>query len=258
MVSEIPIKAPQIQAPLAEGLSDFEDHPWVQEALEEYDRCAIIASQAKLTIVHDLFEIDQEHRKQNKGRALFTVVESRVKSRNSYLGKLFRNYKQVRKKQGMTKEGFSSCRIQIQDVLGLRFAVPYFDQVIPTVQEVRKKLLLRNYAVDLATEGLQDINYLENGDENGYRSCHFFVRVPTLVDLYGNTEMYLCELQARTELEHVWAVKSHNLFYKPHSGWKAEDGHVKEDMKQISNELRAIDQHLVSIRDRLKEETTND
>ena len=258
MGSEIPIKAPQIQAPLAEDLSDFEKHTWVQEALEQYDRCAIIASQAKLTIVHDLFELEQEHKKQHEGRALFTVVDSRVKKRNNYLAKLFRNYKQIREKQGMTKEGFATCITQIHDILGARFAVPYFDQVIPTVQEVRKKLILRNYAVDLNSEGLKDINYLENGDDNGYRSYHFFIRVPTLVDLYGNSEMYLCEVQARTELEHVWAIKSHNLFYKPHSDWYPSDGHVKEDMKQISNQLRAIDQHLVSIRDRLKEKANND
>jgi hypothetical protein len=56
----------------------------------------------------------------------------------------------------------------------------------------------------------------------------------------------------RSELQHVWAVKSHDLLYKPSRGWQLSDKHVTEDMRQLSNSLRAADQFLVSIRDRAR------
>lgn len=252
MGAEIPISIPQVQPPLGEQLSDFETHPWVQITLEQYERTAIVAEQAKVTVVEAFSKLDREYGQRHGGRALFTVVEARVKDRKSYLRKLFKIYQADQKKKGMTKDNFSLCCNKIHDILGVRFAVPYYDQVKPAVQEVRKKLSLRNYAVDLNSEGFRDKDHLDNGDANAYRSYHFFLKVPTLIDLYGNSELFLCEVQARTELEHIWAVRSHNLFYKPDIGWTATDGHVKEDMKQISNELRAVDQHLISIRDRVK------
>jgi ppGpp synthetase/RelA/SpoT-type nucleotidyltranferase len=78
--------------------------------------------------------------------------------------------------------------------------------------------------------------------------------VPTLIDIYGNVELRLCEVQARTELQHVWAVKSHDLIYKPESGWNLDDDSVVENMRQVSNSLRAADHYLVDIRKRIKGE----
>ena len=66
--------------------------------------------------------------------------------------------------------------------------------------------------------------------------------------------MRVCELQARTELQHVWAVKSHDLLYKPGFGWQHSDNHVVKDMREVSHSLKAADQWLMSIRDRVRGE----
>jgi hypothetical protein len=41
---------------------------------------------------------------------------------------------------------------------------------------------------DLSSVGLGDKNYLDKGDSKGYRSYHFFLKVPTPVDIYGTTK----------------------------------------------------------------------
>jgi ppGpp synthetase/RelA/SpoT-type nucleotidyltranferase len=117
---------------------------------------------------------------------------------------------------------------------------------------IRPKLRELGYATNLDEGGFPSKDYLDHGDEFGYRSYHFFVKVPTPIDIYGNVELCLCEIQARTELQHMWAVKSHDLLYKPQGQWELSDKHVLEDMKQVSNSLRAADQFLVSIRDRTR------
>jgi len=61
-----------------------------------------------------------------------------------------------------------------------------------------------------------------------------------------------CEVQGRSELEHVWATKSHNLLYKTGSGWDFRNNRVIEEMRQVSNILRGVDQFLVNIRHRVR------
>src|SRR5207253_3831744 len=82
----------------------------------------------------------------------------------------------------------------------------------------------RDWSSDVCSS---DLDYLEWGSDVGYRSYHFFVKVPTPVNIYGDLEMRVCEVQARTELQHVWAVKSHDLLYKPELGLDLSDENVE-------------------------------
>lgn len=124
-------------------------------------------------------------------------------------------------------------------------------------EPIRPGLQRLGYGSDLRPR-LKDRDDLDEGDEWGYRSYHFYVQVPTPVDIYGKIKLRLCEVQARTELQHVWAVKSHDLLYKPGSGSRPLDRHVTEDMRQVSNSLRAADQFLQSVRDRVSRKEGSD
>ncbi|MEW6214747.1 MAG: hypothetical protein AB1478_06010, partial [Nitrospirota bacterium] len=99
---------------------------------------------------------------------------------------------------------------------------------------------------------MKDKNMLDYGDELGYRSYHFFVKIPTIIDIFGGIEHFICEVQGRSELQHIWAVRSHDLLYKHGEGWNIPDEQAIEDMRQLSNTLRAADQFFVSIRDRIR------
>ncbi|PYQ67348.1 MAG: hypothetical protein DMF53_01845 [Acidobacteria bacterium] len=207
-----------------ESFEEFRTHPWVQNLVPIYKRDAILAKYAVARLISDLGSISTEYADKN-GYAVFISIEGRVK-------RIYRG---------------------IKDLSGVRFSCPYLDEVRTTIEQwVRPGLHRLGYGTSLQAAPLRDKDFLDAGNEHGYRSYHFYLRVPTDVDIYGNSKLCLCEVQARSELQHIWAVKSHDLLYKPGTGWQYSDTHVQEDMRQVSNSLRAADQHLVSIRDRIR------
>jgi ppGpp synthetase/RelA/SpoT-type nucleotidyltranferase len=229
-------------------------HPWVKNVIETiYEKKHLLSEYAITRMVNDLKEIDKKFRDEN-GYGIFTSVEGRAKDKNSYLGKLYRLCKEEKGKNGCDQKSIISKANNIKDLCGVRFSCPYFDGIEPAIALCREKLALLGYATDLKSDTkLSDKNYLEIGDDKGYRSYHWYVRIPTVIDIWGKTEFCLCEVQARSELQHVWAVKSHDIFYKKESSLVFSDIHVLTDMKHISDNLRSADQYLISVRDRVKE-----
>jgi len=233
-------------------LRDFERfsrHPWVTALDQVIQRDFALADSALRTVMSDLRTLNEAYA-DLKGRYALVAVDGRVKEKSSLLRKLHSACLKLAH-SGITQDIIEHQYQNITDICGVRFSCPYYDEVLPTANDiVRPRLAELGYAIEIPE--LADKDYLDNGDENGYRSYHFFVKVPTPVDIYGGSELCVCEVQARTELQHVWAVKSHNLLYKEGAGWIHTDQHVREDMKQLSNSLRAADQMLVSVRDRVR------
>jgi ppGpp synthetase/RelA/SpoT-type nucleotidyltranferase len=223
------------------------------QALEvRHARDALLAKHAAHRVTTDLNELNSGF-VSGAGRVRFTTIQARVKTKDSFFRKLFQTAREAAATIGVTPSSLEQLYADIRDTCGVRFACPYYDEILPAIQEVRSFLRVRGYATDLnASEPFRDKNYLDNGDDHGYRSYHFFIKIPTTTDIYGNVDLCLCEVQARSELQHIWAVKSHDLLYKPAEGWQLSDQHVTEDMRQVSNSLRAADQFLVSIRDRAR------
>jgi ppGpp synthetase/RelA/SpoT-type nucleotidyltranferase len=214
-----------------------------------------LASEAVVRLVEDLEGLNEQHLAMHQ-RVAFTAVQGRVKQEDSFLKKLLRSCRDLGQAKGISQATLDAAFSGIKDLAGVRFSCPYFDEVVPAVNDlVRPKLATIGYGTDLQSEaGYEDKDYLENGDAFGYRSYHFYVRIPTVVDIYGTVELCLCEIQARTELQHVWADKSHDLLYKPATGWDAPDDQVVALMKQVSHNLRTVDEVLVDIRRRVREE----
>ncbi len=203
----------------------------------------------------DLKRINEDYLNQNN-RVVFTSIEGRVKSEISFFKKLYKICIENGKTQGVTPSLLNDYYNEIKDLAGVRFSCPYYDEVKSSINtQVRSKLNILGYATDLnSRNACQDKDYLDTGDEHGYRSYHFYVDTPTIVDIFNRVKLCMCEVQARTELQHIWAVKSHDLLYKNEDGWKIDDKNVVEDMRQISNSLRAADQFLMSVRDRVNGE----
>lgn len=238
-------------------LSDYASfclHPWVQQAMHKYEASQNYYAVASRLIVNHLWEINQEYADTRNGQSLFTAVDARVKHPDSFKRKLYCLLHDAAKSGGLSAATFQRGLRRIHDVVGARFSVPYMDHVESVITKViRPELHKRHYATDLSTEdGLADKNYLDNGTDDGYRSYHFFVKIPITYDLFGNSQLCLCEIQGRSELQHVWAVKSHDLFYKPDQGWVPTDSRTKDDMLSISDMLKQIDRMLLNIRDRVR------
>jgi ppGpp synthetase/RelA/SpoT-type nucleotidyltranferase len=233
----------------------FKGHPLVAPLVERYRRDATLAQYAVARLLEDLEELNDRYLEE-EDRVAFTAVEGRVKEENSFLMKLLRDCRTLTQARGVSQATLAAAYAGIKDLAGVRFSCPYYDEVVPAVNElVRPALAAIGYGTDLRGEAAyQDKDFLDEGDSLGYRSYHFYVRVPTVIDIYGGVEPCLCEVQARTELQQVWAHKSHDLLYKPTEGWGHRDERVVELMRQVSNNLRAVDEYLVDIRRRTRGE----
>jgi ppGpp synthetase/RelA/SpoT-type nucleotidyltranferase len=231
-------------------MEKFCAHAWIVDLQHDYDRDATLAKHALAQLTSDLSEHNTQYNLKN-GRVAFTTIEGRVKNRGSFFQKLWKLCR-ANASKGLSQREVTNLYSSIKDLCGVRFSCPYYDEILPTVSALRTRLEELGYATDLRTKGCKDRNNLDEGDESGYRSYHFYVEVPTPINIYGEEKFCLCEIQARSELQHVWAVKSHDLLYKPGQGWTFGDAHVAEDMRQVSNSLRAADQHMISIRDRIR------
>lgn len=231
--------------------TSFYQHPHVKEMFNSYDRDVLVAQQAIKRLHDDLMKLNNCYYENNE-RVLFSSLESRAKSRDRFFHKIYRYIKEDLPKRGFTSEHLYEYYQKVYDLAGVRFACPYFDEIEAAIQkQIRPYLVTLGYAVDLSADGLPDKNLMDEGDQLGYRSYHFHVKVPALLDIFGATQLVICEIQGRSELQHVWAQKSHELLYAPGANFIVADDD-KEDMKQISNSFRAADHFLVRARDRVR------
>lgn len=227
--------------------SAFLSHPWVERLMPRFLRDEVLARHAMRRLTADLKNLNELVIARER-RAFLTSIDGRVKTQRSFFRKLFRLCRERSCATGVTPQVLQDFYLEIRDLCGVRFACPYYDEIEPAIHQIRSFLGELGYATQLAE--LSDKNFLDAGDQRGYRSYHFYVKIPTTTSIFGDGDLCLCEVQARSELQHVWAMKSHDLLYKPETGWQTTDPHVLEDMRQLSNSLRAADQSLLSIRDR--------
>jgi ppGpp synthetase/RelA/SpoT-type nucleotidyltranferase len=234
-------------------IEDFREHPWVIALLRQYsERDAILAEVALFKIVDDVKALSLASFELH-GRAAFTDVHGRVKTAESLVKKLFKLATKRADSLGLTSETLQQMYGSVKDVCGIRISCPYVDQVRPAVSElIRPRLKELGYVTVIDGEGYPDKDYLEDGDVAGYRSYHFYVMVPTPIDIFGNVEYMCCEIQVRSELQHVWADKSHALLYKRSEGRDIADPVVQSDMREISNLLYSVDKLLINVRDRIQ------
>jgi ppGpp synthetase/RelA/SpoT-type nucleotidyltranferase len=236
-----------------EDFEAFKIHAMVSPFRDRYQRDATLADYAIGRLIEDMETLNAEHIAEH-GRVAFTAVQGRVKGEDSFLQKLQRSCRELVQARGISQATLDEAYGAVKDLAGVRFSCPYFDEIVPAIDGlIRPRLGAAGYGTDLRGEATyQDKDYLESGDPFGYRSYHFFMRVPTVVDIFGRVEPCLCEVQARTELQHVWADKSHDLLYKPAGGWDMGDNQVIALMKRVSDNLRVVDAYLVDIRQRVR------
>lgn len=233
-----------------ESYAAFNNCPSVKALQPRYARHAILAAAACSKVVEDLTVFNQSYDREHM-RAAFTTIEGRVKKPDSFFKKLYRAC--VETDRVVTQDVLVEYYESISDMCGVRFSCPYMDEVKQIIKKlVRPWLKGRNYRTDLQSAGHPDKDLLDSGDDVGYRSYHFFIEVPTPIDIYGKIETCICEVQARSELQHVWASRSREEFYKPEGELLFSDEHVLEDMKGISDLLHSADGFLVSVRNRIE------
>lgn len=225
----------------------FSKHKWMRDVDQYYERRAALSEKAAEEITAQLRSFNKQS-SALMGRGFLTAIEARVKAHDSYVRKLYGLISMRDGSIALTKDTLIAMCARIGDVCGARFCVAYSDEIEEAVRGVRKYLKNCGHGTDLASAGFPDRNTTMEGDECGYRSYHFYINVLTETDIYGDTDWCLCELQARSDLQHVWAVRSHDLVYKQLPDC-TEARLMLADMKQIGNGLAAADHFLMRLRD---------
>lgn len=257
LVVPIPVYAPEFQpGNIYDTFAKFFAHPNIKPYIKKYTGDAALAKAAKRKMLADFKVMNYVYANEHNKESIITTFNSRVKEEISFIKKLYTLCLNMCPDTGVTTALLDEQYSQIHDVCGGRFSCAYLGDVKKIIKDfVRPNLNLLQYETDLQADPIYiDKDWLTSGDEHGYRSYHFYIKVPTLVDIYGNIKMCIAEIQARTELQQVWAVKSHDLMYKPlNGGKKITDEIILGDMKGISDHLSVADGFLDRIRSRVRE-----
>lgn len=133
-----------------------------------------------------------------KNDIMFIAVESRVKSRESFVGKLER--------KGEKYNDLSD----ITDLLGVRI-INYYSK------DVDKTCALLEKLFEVDWDNSQDKRKLLSLNKIGYLSIHYICKIrDDGSDLAKRliSRNFRFEIQIRTILQHMWAESEHDIFYK--------------------------------------------
>jgi ppGpp synthetase/RelA/SpoT-type nucleotidyltranferase len=237
----------------------------IQEKYELRDK--LMAKKAIEKLVSDLYALDDKYYEQFN-ETIITNIDRRLKTRTSVNKKILKKINKFHSDDVFSSEIANEIYDHIKDIAGVRFCCPYSDEIIDIIKFVKENLEKLDYMVDWEDDEYKDKNFLETGNELGYRFYHFYVKVPIQIDIFGHIDLYICEVQVRSEIQNVWAIKSHKLIYNPlkknvertdiEEKWKKENktyNKCKEIMKFQSDLLNTIDKQFCQIRDLIYTET---
>lgn len=119
---------------------------------------------------------------------------SRVKDNNSIANKL------LSKQLNITVDNALN---HLTDIIGVRIVVHFIGDVYDIASKIRTQY-----------EILEEIDYITNPKENGYRSLHMIVKAPVKTKSGFNGKTIPVEIQIRTVAMDCWASLEHQMLYK--------------------------------------------
>jgi ppGpp synthetase/RelA/SpoT-type nucleotidyltranferase len=231
-------------------LKDFHDLPDVVRKELEYRHDFPFLETAVKYLKSLLNDFLNEHQKTHKVD-LFISSDGRAKSWNSVCIKLWNELKENQATQIGRKE-IEEAYDSIDDLAGGRIEVSYFAEVQNRAGHLIRYFDDMKFATNLTSQEIHDKIYLKD-DKEGYRAYHLFVKGP-VEDQVGNKKEVVFEIQIRSSFQHVWAKLMHPLVYSKFRD--KEQGipkRVKDDMRNLSEQIFAADSALMTLRDRVEE-----
>ena len=234
-------------------LNDFLNSDLVRRLIKEYDESLPLFRTTALKIYNDVSDY-------NEGLGHFTSIRTRIKSKNSLFLKIHKDLrKENKEKTQVSEEAVREAHDNIKDIVGLRVACQYLSEIKQLADLVFWDFLVQKGYKDLRASPTRDGNkfkekdYIKGPEEStGYRGFHLFLGVPTEVDIFGKTQVNPCEVQIRTELQHIWSSRSHDLVFKPGGEETSQD--KIEEMKDYGTHLYLADRFLERIKNELEQD----
>lgn len=189
---------------------------------DEYDRCQTVFRTMEDVIRNSL-------KKQLEERKLYiTALESRIKARESLIGKL--------RLKGYKYKSISD----LTDIVGARVITFYSE-------EVDKIAAMVESIFNIDWENSVDKRKTHDLSSFGYMSLHYICRIPR--NLYYDAQMpeineFRFEIQMRTALQHVWANINHDIGYK---GGDVPQSHLRT-LNCMAGMLELVDEQFSKIR----------
>ncbi|MBI4441063.1 RelA/SpoT domain-containing protein [Candidatus Woesearchaeota archaeon] len=137
--------------------------------------------------------------------------------------------------------------LPLDDTVGYRVVCRFADECLELRDLIDNELQQAPFTLQSRFPRDEKGNWVEKVPDSGYRSCDFAF-------VYARPEIGLVlegELQLRTALQHVWAEVSHDTLYKNADLSKAPSyiaGGANAMMHALSDNLNAVDRHLVEVR----------
>lgn len=191
--------------------------------MDEYDRYQAVYRKIE-DIVKSSLDANLKERK-----LYITALESRIKARESLIGKL--------RLKGYKYKTISD----LTDIVGARVITFYSE-------EVDKIAALAESIFDIDWENSVDKRKTHDLNSFGYMSLHYICRIPKT--LYYDESMpevneFRFEIQMRTALQHVWANIHHDIGYK--GGVDVPQSHLRT-LNCMAGMLELVDEQFSKIR----------
>lgn len=135
---------------------------------------------------------------------------SRVKENGSITEKLIA--------KGVTPSKENALRY-LTDIIGVRIVVHFIGDVYDVASKIRDKYDVK-----------EEIDYIANPKDNGYRSLHMIVDAPVMAESYNMGMIIPVEIQIRTLAMDCWASLEHQMLYK-----KKHNGQMELAKKELNN-----------------------
>lgn len=132
---------------------------------------------------------------------------------------------------------------QIRDLLGIRYIVPFLDDVETVVSIIKK--LYKVVEVERKSEGL-------TYREFAYDSVHLEISLEESDTVVPEECVPCCEIQVRTTLQDAWAEVEHEVLFKS-SVTFPDDHSIRKKMAALNASLSLSDMIFQEIRDKQKE-----
>ena len=155
-------------------------------------------------------------------------IYSRIKEKSSIELKLLRKQKETT---------VIDAKKYLQDIAGIRVITYFIDDIYSLVATLKQQHDIKI---------IEEIDYIENPKENGYRSYHVVIEVP--VYQLNKLEYVPVEVQLRTLSMDFWACMEHRILYKK-EGILSDAEYKEKILASYAEQLFGIERQMKRLND---------